>query len=85
MRGVACERGKPQCHDEVHNAPTLQAISRGHPSFLNIVVHYARSKQAAYVRETLQTVIREVVESDELDLEADPSVVGRLWHPCYIV
>ncbi|KAH8105969.1 ras GTPase-activating protein [Cristinia sonorae] len=64
-------------HDEIHNAPTLQAITRGHPSFINIIVHYARTKQAAYVRETLQTVIREVVESDELDLEADPSVIYR--------
>ncbi|TCD70814.1 hypothetical protein EIP91_001504 [Steccherinum ochraceum] len=64
-------------HDEIMNAPSLEAITRGHPSFINIVVHYLRPKQTAYVRETLQTVIREVVESEELDLEVDPSVIYR--------
>ena len=67
------------------NAPTPQSITRGHPSFINIVVHHARPKQSAYVRETLETVVREVVDSDELDLEADPSVVCTLLRLMYQV
>lgn len=43
--------------------------------YINIAVHYVRPKQVAYVRETLQSIIREVVHSEDLDLEADPSLV----------
>ncbi|THH32726.1 hypothetical protein EUX98_g1475 [Antrodiella citrinella] len=64
-------------HDEIMNATSTQVIARGHPSFINMVVQYLRPKQSAYVRDTLQAVIREVVESEELDLEADPSVIYR--------
>jgi Ras GTPase-activating-like protein IQGAP2/3 len=43
--------------------------------YINIAVHYVRPKQRIYAREAFQTIIREVVDSKELDLEADPSVV----------
>lgn len=45
--------------------------------FISLVVHYVRPKQSVYVRETLQGVIRELVEAGgEIDLEADPSNVS---------
>lgn len=44
--------------------------------YINVAVLYIRPKQAAYVREALQTVMREVTEQDNLDLESDPAVVG---------
>lgn len=45
--------------------------------FISLVVHYVRPKQSVYVRETLQGVIRELVEAGEdIDLEADPSIVS---------
>lgn len=43
--------------------------------YINIAVHYVRPKQMTYAREAFQTIIREVVNSKDLDLEADPSVV----------
>jgi Ras GTPase-activating-like protein IQGAP2/3 len=38
-------------------------------------MHYIRPKQLVYVREALQSVICEVVSTDDLDLETDPSIV----------
>lgn len=46
--------------------------------FINVAVHYLRPKQTAYIRETLQAVIRGVIESEDLDLETDPSKVRHL-------
>jgi hypothetical protein len=43
--------------------------------YINIAVHYVRPKQITYAREAFQGIIREVVDSDDLDLEVDPSVV----------
>jgi Ras GTPase-activating-like protein IQGAP2/3 len=43
--------------------------------YINIAVHYVRPKQSIFVREALQTVVCEVVGSNDLDLEADPSLV----------
>ena len=54
----------------------------GHPLFIGLVVHYVRPKQTAYVRETLQGVICELVEAgDEINLEADPSNVSLANDP----
>jgi hypothetical protein len=50
-------------------------IIHAHPMYINIAVHYVRPKQITYVRDALQAVICEVVSSDDLDLEADPSLV----------
>ena len=45
--------------------------------FIGVVVQYVRPKQTVYVRETLQTAIRSLVDSgEEVDLEADPSAVS---------
>jgi Ras GTPase-activating-like protein IQGAP2/3 len=43
--------------------------------YINIAVQYIRPKQAFYIRETLQKIILDIVASDDLDLEVDPTVV----------
>ena len=43
--------------------------------YMNIATQYVRPRQATYVREAFQVVIRELIEADDLDLEADPSAV----------
>lgn len=43
--------------------------------YLSIVVQYLRPRQVAYVRETLQPIVRELIEAVDLDLESDPSIV----------
>lgn len=57
------------------SASSIDAIVHNHPMYINIAVHYVRPKQMAYARDAFQAVIREVVDSDDLDLEADPSMV----------
>ena len=59
-------------------ANSVEDIIHGHPTFINVAVHYLRPKQTAYIREALQGVIREVVKADDLDLETDPTVVSKL-------
>ena len=44
--------------------------------YLNVAVHYLRSKQATYVREVFRPVLKDVIESDDLNLEVDPVIVG---------
>ena len=46
--------------------------------YINIAVLYVRPKQVVYVRETLQAIIRDIIHSEELDLEIDPSIVSLL-------
>ncbi|KAI0775938.1 hypothetical protein BD413DRAFT_469824 [Trametes elegans] len=65
-------------YDEVAAANTVEDIIRAHPSFINVAVHYLRPKQTAYIRETLQGVIREAVNAEDLDLETDPCVIYRV-------
>lgn len=65
-------------HDEVAAANSVEDIIRSHPSFINVAVHYLRPKQTPYIRETLQGVIREVINADDLDLETDPCVVSDI-------
>ena len=43
--------------------------------YINIAVQYARPAQVIYARDTLQAAVREIVESEDLDLEIDPSLV----------
>ncbi|KAI0677108.1 hypothetical protein C8Q78DRAFT_959803 [Trametes maxima] len=64
-------------YDEVTTASAVEVIIRAHPSFINVAVHYLRPKQTTYIRETLQGVIREVLNADDLDLETDPCVIYR--------
>ena len=43
--------------------------------YINVAVQYIRPKQSFYMQESLKRLILEVVEADDLDLEADPSIV----------
>ncbi|KAF4574634.1 hypothetical protein EYR36_005982 [Pleurotus pulmonarius] len=63
--------------DEVNGASSIEDVVTGHPMYMNIAVHYVRRKQVIYVRDTLQGVIREVIDTEDLDLEADPSLIHR--------
>ncbi|KAI9001428.1 hypothetical protein BD414DRAFT_405968 [Trametes punicea] len=65
-------------HDEVTAATSVEDVIRAHPSFINVAVHYLRPKQTTYIRETLQGVIREVIDAEDLDLETDPCVIYRV-------
>jgi len=49
--------------------------------YINIAVHYIRPKQINYVRDAFQSLIKEVINSDDLDLEVDPSKVCRHVRP----
>ena len=57
----------------------------GHPAYIGVAVHYVRSKQVAYVREALQGAIRDVINTDELDLEVDPSTVSVPRSPFFFI
>jgi Ras GTPase-activating-like protein IQGAP2/3 len=50
-------------------------VIKGHPAYISVAVHYIRPKQAAFVREALQTVIKDVIDADDLDLEVDAAQV----------
>lgn len=63
--------------EEVLKAPTMDAIVSGHPMYIHIAVHYVRPRQVTYVRDALQGIIRELIDTDDLDLEADPSMIHR--------
>jgi Ras GTPase-activating-like protein IQGAP2/3 len=43
--------------------------------YINVAVHYVRPAQVAYARDTLEATIQEVIQSEDLDLEVDPSLV----------
>jgi Ras GTPase-activating-like protein IQGAP2/3 len=62
-------------HEEISSASNIRDIVHNHPMYINVAMHYLRPKQVLYIRETLQGVISDVVTSDDLDLETDPSVV----------
>ncbi|OBZ70404.1 Ras GTPase-activating-like protein rng2 [Grifola frondosa] len=64
-------------HEETLAASTVQEIAHAHPTFMNVAVQYLRPKLTAYIRDALQGVIREVIDSDDLDLETDPCVIYR--------
>jgi Ras GTPase-activating-like protein IQGAP2/3 len=46
---------------------------------MNIADRYVHPRQVPYVREAFQTIIREVIDTEDLDLEADPTVVRPLF------
>ncbi|KAJ2926418.1 hypothetical protein H1R20_g10677, partial [Candolleomyces eurysporus] len=54
------------------------APEEGHPTYINIAFPYLRPKQVTYARETLQAIIKDVVESDDLDLEVNPRTIHRV-------
>ncbi|KAK2466197.1 hypothetical protein APHAL10511_001839 [Amanita phalloides] len=63
--------------EEILNAPGIQEVVEGHPMYINIAVHYVRPKQISFVREAFQSLIKEVINSVDLDLEIDPSKIHK--------
>ncbi|TDL29206.1 hypothetical protein BD410DRAFT_735994 [Rickenella mellea] len=64
-------------HEDVFAARTMSDLIQGSAMYVNVAILYARPKQVAYVRDALQTVIREVIHQEDLDLETDPCVIYR--------
>jgi Ras GTPase-activating-like protein IQGAP2/3 len=64
-------------HEEIGCAPSVTAVVNGHPFYERVVVHYVRPRQVTYVRDTLQVVIQDMLEQEDLDLETDPLLVSR--------
>ena len=64
-------------HNEIHSAHSIEDVLDGHPLYTGLAIHYVRPKQVVYVRETLQSIIKDLVEAaDDINLETNPSVVG---------
>ncbi|KAG2077434.1 ras GTPase-activating protein [Suillus decipiens] len=63
--------------EEILAAPSISDVVHGHPMYINIAVQYVRPRQITYIRETLQGIIRELLEAVDLDLEPDPTVIHR--------
>ncbi|TFK43549.1 hypothetical protein BDQ12DRAFT_595944 [Crucibulum laeve] len=63
--------------EEISAAPSIQDIERGRPMFIDIASQYIRPKQVTYARDAFQPIIREVIGADDLDLEANPSIIYR--------
>ncbi|KAI0005064.1 hypothetical protein BJV74DRAFT_322488 [Russula compacta] len=63
--------------EEMEYANTPADVIHGHPVYINIALHYIRPKQTIHVRETLQPLIRDVVATEDLDLEVDPKQIYR--------
>ncbi|KAL4081851.1 hypothetical protein V8B97DRAFT_1925744 [Scleroderma yunnanense] len=62
---------------EIDSAASIEDVIHGHPMYLSIAVQYLRPRQVSYVRETLQSIMRELIEAVDLDLESDPSIIHR--------
>jgi len=62
--------------EEVKCAKTLTDMIHGHPVYISIALHYIRPKQTVHLRDTLQPLIRDVVSTEDLDLEVDPKQVS---------
>ncbi|KAJ2929576.1 hypothetical protein H1R20_g7517, partial [Candolleomyces eurysporus] len=58
--------------DQIAAASGPEEVMNGRPMYIDIAFQYLRPKQAAYARETLQAIIKDVIESDDLDLEVNP-------------
>jgi Ras GTPase-activating-like protein IQGAP2/3 len=43
--------------------------------YTSVALQYVKPKHNVYARDALQAIIREIIESNELDLEADPCLV----------
>ncbi|KZO93170.1 hypothetical protein CALVIDRAFT_486222 [Calocera viscosa TUFC12733] len=63
--------------EEVRSAPTIADIVESHPMFLSIALQYVRPKQVSWLRETLRTLVEEVIGQPAFNLETDPVVIYR--------
>ena len=60
----------------MESAQSLADVIHGHPVYINVALHYIRPKQTVHIRETLQPLVRDVVTTEDLDLEVDPKQVA---------
>jgi Ras GTPase-activating-like protein IQGAP2/3 len=44
--------------------------------FINVALQYIR-EHSVYIRETLQSIIREVIDTEDLDLECNPQIIYK--------
>ena len=65
----------------MERAKTLGDVIHGHPVYISIALHYIRPRQTVHIRETLQPLIRDVITTDDLDLEVDPKQVAAPLTP----
>ncbi|TFK28757.1 IQ domain-containing protein-containing RasGAP [Coprinopsis marcescibilis] len=63
--------------DQMTVAPTIEEVTSAHPLYLNVAFSYLRPKQATYLREALQPLLKAAVETEGLNLEIDPCVIHR--------
>ncbi|RXW22076.1 hypothetical protein EST38_g3788 [Candolleomyces aberdarensis] len=64
--------------DQIAAASALEEVVNGHPTYINVAFACLRPKQATYARETLQAIIKDVIESDDLDLEVNARTIHRI-------
>lgn len=63
--------------DQISAASTPEDVMNGHPMYINIAFPYLRPKQATYARDVFQTIIRDIIDADDLDLEVNPKTIHR--------
>ncbi|CAE6429290.1 unnamed protein product [Rhizoctonia solani] len=63
--------------EEVAAANSVQEVIQSHPMYLSVAIQYIKHKQTAYIRDTLKTIIQEVIGMDDLDLETDPVAIYK--------
>jgi Ras GTPase-activating-like protein IQGAP2/3 len=65
-------------HEELLHLTSLPQFIQSNFVFVRLAVQYARgAKERKYVRQILSRLVREVLDSDEMDLETDPAMVGE--------
>ena len=50
----------------------MRDLFGGHPMYISVAAQYVKPKQVTYVKDTLQTLIRAVIDEPDLDLETNP-------------
>ncbi|KIL70078.1 hypothetical protein M378DRAFT_156131 [Amanita muscaria Koide BX008] len=63
--------------EEIKNSSSIQQVIEEHPMYITVAVHFVRPKQITYVRDAFQSLIKEVINSGDLDLEVDPSKIHK--------
>ena len=63
-------------HERMASLRSIEEANTGHPMFMNIAVQYLRPKLTVYAKETLQSVILDLIAEKDLNLEIDPIAVS---------
>lgn len=63
---------------EVKEAKEINDITKAQPFYVRLLLHYTRAPgQRKYLQQTLQPLIKEVIEAADLDLDTDPLSIYR--------